>query len=64
MHVQKVKMYNFHKVQLFVGKGQFPASQGRVKEETNGQLADIQLKRPPLSLLQAAAFLKKRGHSR
>ena len=48
---------------IIVRKGQFPASQGRMKKETNGQSADIQLNRPPLSLMQAAAFLKKRGHS-
>ena len=32
-----------------------------MKKETKGQSADIQLNRPPLSLMQAAAFLKKRG---
>ena len=41
--------YNyFIQVQLFVRKGQFPASQGRMKKETNGQSAEIQLNRPPL----------------
>ena len=49
------------KVQLFVRKGQFPASQGRMKKETKGQSAEIQLNRPPLSLTQTAPFLKKEG---
>ena len=31
-----------------------------MKKETNGQSADIQLKRLPLSLIQAAPFLKKK----
>ena len=48
------------KIQLFVRKGQFPASQGRMKKETNGQSAEIQLNGPPLSLIQAAPFLKKK----
>ena len=32
-----------------------------MKKETKGQSADIQLNRPPLSLMQAAAFLKKQS---
>jgi len=31
-----------------------------MKKETKGQSSDIQLNRPPLSLMQAAAFLKKK----
>jgi len=31
-----------------------------MKKETNGQSAEIQLNRPPLSLIQIAPFLKKR----
>ena len=58
------KNYELLKVQLFERKGQFPASLGRMKKETNGQSADIQLNGLPLSLIQAAPFLKKRGHSR
>ena len=42
---------------LFVRKGQFPASLGRMKKETKGQSAEIQLNRPPLSLSQTAPFL-------
>jgi len=30
-----------------------------MKKETNGQSADIQLNRPPLSLTQTTPFLKK-----
>ena len=47
-------------VQLFVRKGQFPASQGRIKKEAKGQSADFQLNRLPLSPIQAAPFLKKK----
>ena len=31
-----------------------------MKKGTNGQSAEIQLNRPPLSLIQAAAFLEKK----
>ena len=31
-----------------------------MKKETKGQSAEIQLNRPPLSLIQAAPFLKKK----
>ena len=47
-------------LQLFVRKGRFPASQGRMKKETNGPSTEIQLNMSPLSLIQAAPFLKKR----
>ena len=50
-------------LQLFVRKGQFHASQGSMKKETNKQSAEIQLKKPLLSIIQAH-FLKKRGHCR
>ena len=57
-------LYSEKIIQLFVRKGQLPASQGKMKKETKGQSAEIQLIRPSLSPIQTAPFLKKRGDSR